>query len=92
MHTSYVVDPDARIGNNVQIGPYSCIYGDVEIGDNVEIYNNVTIFPGARIGDGVKIFPGAVVAGVPQDLKFRGEKTLAVVGSRRPSGLRKTIN
>ena len=81
MHTSYVVDPDARIGNNVQIGPYSCIYGDVEIGDNVEIYNNVTIFPGARIGDGVKIFPGAVVAGVPQDLKFRGEKTLAVVGA-----------
>ena len=81
MHTSYVVDPDARIGNNVQIGPYSCIYGDVEIGDNVEIYNNVTIFPGARIGDGVKIFPGAVVAGVPQDLKFRGEMTLAVVGA-----------
>ena len=81
MHTSYVVDPDARIGNNVQIGPYSCIYGDVEIGDNVEIYNNVTIFPGARIGDGVKIFPGAVVVGVPQDLKFRGEKTLAVVGA-----------
>ena len=81
MHTSYVVDPDARIGNNVQIGPYSCIYGDVEIGDNVEIYNNVTIFPGARIGGGVKIFPGAVVAGVPQDLKFRGEKTLAVVGA-----------
>lgn len=81
MHTSYVVDPDARIGNNVQIGPYSCIYGDVEIGDNVEIYNNVTIFPGARIGDGVKIFPGAVVAGVPQDIKFRGEKTLAVVGA-----------
>ena len=44
------------------------------------IYNNVTIFPGARIGNGVKIFPGAVVSGVPQDLKFKGEKTFAYVG------------
>lgn len=78
---SYVVDPRAHIGNNVEIGAYSCIYDNVEIGDNVRIYNNVTIFPGARIGDNVTIFPGAVIAGVPQDLKFRGEDTLAVIGN-----------
>ncbi|MBD5289475.1 MAG: acyl-ACP--UDP-N-acetylglucosamine O-acyltransferase [Bacteroides sp.] len=76
----YTVDSDARIGNNVKIGNFSVIYDDVEIGDNCEIANNVTIFPGARIGSGVKIFPGAVVAGIPQDLKFRGEKTYAYVG------------
>ena len=74
------VHPDAVIGNNVKIGPFSCIYDNVEIGDNCEIGNNVTIFPGARIGSGVKIFPGAVIAGVPQDLKFRGEDTLAIIG------------
>ncbi len=81
MNCNFVVDPQARLGNNVDIGPFSCIYDNVEIGDNVKIYNNVTIFPGARIGDNVKIFPGAVVAGVPQDLKFRGEDTLAIVGN-----------
>lgn len=81
MNGNFTVDPEARIGNNVQIGPYTCIYGDVEIGDNVEIYNNVTIFPGARIADGVKLFPGCVVAGIPQDLKFRGEQTTAVIGA-----------
>ena len=74
------VHPDARIGNNVKIGAFTCIYDNVEIGDNAEIGNNVTIFPGARIGNGVKIFPGAVIAGIPQDLKFRGEDTLAVIG------------
>ncbi|MBD5371158.1 MAG: acyl-ACP--UDP-N-acetylglucosamine O-acyltransferase [Bacteroides sp.] len=74
------VHPDARIGRNVKIGPFTCIHENVEIGDNCEIANNVTIFPGARIGDGVKIFPGAVVAGIPQDLKFRGEETLAIIG------------
>ncbi|MDE5773063.1 MAG: acyl-ACP--UDP-N-acetylglucosamine O-acyltransferase [Muribaculaceae bacterium] len=81
MNCNFVVDPSAGIGNNVDIGPFSCIYGDVKIGDNVKIYNNVTIFPGARIGDNVTIFPGAVVAGVPQDLKFRGEDTTAVIGN-----------
>lgn len=77
---NYYVHPDAKIGNNVQIGNYTNIYEDVEIGDNCEIWGNVTIFPGARIGAGVKIFPGAVVSAIPQDLKFRGEKTFAFVG------------
>lgn len=76
----YVVNPDAKVGNNTKIGPFTTIYEDVEIGDNCEIANNVTIFPGARIGSDVKIFPGAVIAGIPQDLKFRGEKTLARIG------------
>ena len=81
MGNMYSVHPEAKIGNNVQIGNFTNIYEDVEIGDNCEIYGNVTIFPGARIGDNVKIFPGAVVSGIPQDLKFRGEKTYAYVGN-----------
>lgn len=81
MGNIYTVHPDAKIGNNVSIGNYTNIYDDVEIGDNCEIYGNVTIFPGARIGDNVRIFPGAVVSGIPQDLKFRGEKTYAYVGN-----------
>ncbi len=80
MNSNYCVSPDARIGNNVKIGNYTNIYGDVEIGDNCEIHGNVNIYPGARIGAGVKIFPGAVVGAIPQDLKFRGEETLAIVG------------
>ena len=80
MSTLYSVHPDAKIGKNVQIGPFTTIHDDVEIGDDCIIHSNVTIFPGARIGNGVKLFPGAVVSGVPQDLKFRGEKTYAYVG------------
>lgn len=76
----YSVSEGARIGTGVKIGDFTKIYDNVEIGDNCEIYNNVTIFPGARIGNGVKIFPGAVIAGIPQDLKFRGEETAAVIG------------
>ncbi len=80
MSTLNHIHPEARLGQNVHVGPFTCIYENVEIGDNVEIGNNVTIFPGARIGSGVKIFPGAVIAGIPQDLKFRGEETFAYIG------------
>lgn len=74
------IHPDAKIGNNVKIGNFTTIHENVEIGDNCEIDCNVNIYPGARIGSGVKIFPGTTVAAVPQDLKFRGEDTIAIVG------------
>lgn len=76
----FCVDPRAKIGNNVEIGNFTTIHEDVEIGDNTIIGSNVTIFPGARIGENVTIFPGAIVSGMPQDLKYKGEKTYAYVG------------
>lgn len=79
-HQLSVIHPKAQIGENVTIGPFSYIDENVEIGDNTWIGPNVTIFSGARIGNNCRIFPGAVIAGIPQDLKFRGEETTAIVG------------
>lgn len=75
-----IVHPDAKIGENVEIGPFSVISANVEIGDGTIIMNNATVLDGARIGKNCRVFPGAVVAGIPQDLKFRGEDTLAIIG------------
>ena len=75
-----VIDPNAKIGQNTEIGPFTVIEGDVEIGDNCWIGNNVTILNGARIGNNVKVFPGAVVSAIPQDLKYKGENTTLVIG------------
>jgi UDP-N-acetylglucosamine acyltransferase len=74
------VHPDATIGPDVNIGPFTYIDKDVEIGEGTWIGPSVTIFEGARIGKHCQIFPGAVIAGVPQDLKFKGEKTTAEIG------------
>src|SRR5512145_33516 len=76
----YYIDPRAKIGQNVQIGPFTTVYGDVVIGDNTSIGPNVTIMDGARIGKNCTIFPGAVISGIPQDLKFKGEITTAEIG------------
>ena len=70
----------AKIGENVYIGAFSFIDEDVVIGDNCWIAPNVTIFSGARIGNNCRIFPNAVIAAIPQDLKFSGEYTTVEIG------------
>ncbi|WP_162427131.1 acyl-ACP--UDP-N-acetylglucosamine O-acyltransferase [Pontibacter pudoricolor] len=74
------IHPEAKIAHNVVIEPFSTIYKNVEIGEGTWIGPNVTIMEGARIGKNCKIFPGAVISSVPQDLKFAGEETTAVIG------------
>jgi UDP-N-acetylglucosamine acyltransferase len=74
------IHPDAKIGKNVTVSPFSAIYEDVEIGDGTWIGPNVTIFHGARIGKNCRIFPGAVISAIPQDLKFKGEVTTVEIG------------
>lgn len=76
-----VIHPEAKIGQNVTIDPFAVIEKDVVIGDNCHIYSHAVILDGARIGDNCSIFPGAVIAGIPQDLKFNGERTTAEVGN-----------
>lgn len=80
MESLAYIHPDAKIGKNVTISPFSSIYENVEIGDNTWIGPNVTIFSGARIGRNCKIFPGAVISAIPQDLKYNGENTTTEIG------------
>ena len=74
------VHPEAVIGENVIISPFVTIEKNVVIGDNTHIYPNVVVMDGARIGKNCRIFSGAVIAAIPQDLKFRGEETTVEVG------------
>ena len=74
------IHPEAKIGKDVIIEPFAFIAGNVYIGDGTWIGPNSTILDGARIGKNCKIFPSAVVSGIPQDLKFRGEESTVELG------------
>ena len=74
------VHPAAKIHPSVVIDPFVTIDQNVEIGEGTRIGSNVTILEGARIGRNCTIFPGAVIGAIPQDLKFRGEETYAIIG------------
>lgn len=80
IHRLAEVHPDAKIGDGVEIGPFTTIYEDVEIGEGTWIGPNVTIMDGARIGKNCKIFPTAVISADSQDLKYNGEKTTTEIG------------
>ena len=84
--------PEAKIGENVEIGPFVYIDKNVVIGDNNVIMPNVNILYGSRIGNGNRIFPGAVIGAIPQDLKFKGEETTAEVGDNNTIRENVTIN
>lgn len=74
------VHPEAKIGENVTIEPFAYIDRNVEVGDGTLVMSKADLRAGARIGKNCQIFPGAVVGGLPQDLKFKGEDSLAIVG------------
>lgn len=76
------VHPDAVIGSGVRIDPFAVIEDDVVIGDGVHIQSHAHLCAGARIGNDCRIFTGASIGAIPQDLKFSGERTTAIIGDR----------
>lgn len=86
------IHPEAKIGENVEIGPFVYIDKNVVIGDNNTIMPNANILYGARIGNNNRIFPGAVIGAIPQDLKFKGEETTAEIGDNNTIRENVTIN
>ena len=74
------IHPGAKIATNVVVEPFTTIHNNVHIGSGTWIGSNVTIMEGARIGKNCRIFPGSVISAIPQDLKFDGEDSLAIIG------------
>lgn len=75
-----VVSPEAEIGVGVEIQPFAIVEAGTKIGDGSVIMSGAQIKYGSRLGKFVTVHPNAVIGGVPQDLKFVGEDTLAEVG------------
>jgi len=86
------IHPQAKIANSVIIDPFAVIHKDVVIGEGTWIGSSVTIMDGARIGKNCRIFPGAVISAIPQDLKYAGEETTAVIGDNTTIREYVTIN
>lgn len=74
------ISPKAQIGNNCKIFPFVYIEDDVVIGDNCIIFPFVSILNGTRMGNGNKIHQGSVIAALPQDFNFKGEKSECIIG------------
>ncbi len=79
IHSTAIIDPKAKISENVYIGPYCLIGPNVEINENTEIQSHVNITGHTKIGKRNKIYP-FVSINDPQDLKYNGEPTNLIIG------------
>jgi UDP-N-acetylglucosamine acyltransferase len=92
IHPTAIVDPKARLGEGVAIGPYCTVGGDVVLGDNVELVSHVVAAGHTEIGANTRIFPFATVGLPPQDLKYKGEPSRLVIGRNTVIREHATVN
>ena len=92
IHPQAIVHPGAKLGDNVEVGPFAYIDDNVVIGDNCKIYPNAIIYEYSTIGNNCQIHPGAIIGGIPQDLKFDGEVSYVQIGNNTTVREYATIN
>ncbi len=80
IHPLAAVDPSARLGADVEVGPFTVIGPEVEIGDGTRIGPHCSIHGPTRIGRDNRIHGHAAIGGDPQDKKFAGERTTLEIG------------
>ena len=81
IHETAIIDSNAKIGNNVEIGPYCVIGSGVHLGNNNKLYSHVNISGNTKIGEGNVFYPFCSIGNNPQDLKYNGEKTELIIGN-----------
>jgi len=82
IHPTAIVSKKAKLGSNVEIGPYCIIEDNVEIGDNTKLWQGVYAASGTTIGRGCQIHIGAVLGHIPQDIAFEGKVSYLKIGDR----------
>lgn len=82
IHPTAIVHPDAQLDANVFVGPFCTVGPHVKIGKGTRLVSHVVVEGHTTLGEGNEVFPFASVGTVPQDLKYKGEPTLLLIGDR----------
>lgn len=82
IHPTAIIDPSVVLGQEVEIGAYSVVGPNCMIGDNTVIGPHVVLEEFTELGKDCQVRAGAVLGGLPQDLKFKGERSYVKIGDR----------
>jgi UDP-N-acetylglucosamine acyltransferase len=83
IHSTAVVEPGARLGENITIGPFAYVASDTDIGRGCHLGPRSTVLAYTTLGEECQVHAGAVVGDLPQDLAFnRGDVSFVKVGHR----------
>lgn len=81
IHPSAIVEPGARLGEGVVVGPFCHIGDEVEVGDGTTFGPHCSVAGPTRIGSNNRFIGHCAVGGEPQDKKFAGERVELVIGN-----------
>ena len=76
-----IVHPDAKLGEDVVIGPFCVVGSEVSIGDRTRLAAHVVVDGHLSMGPDNVVAPFASLGGPPQDLKYGGEPTRVTIGA-----------
>ena len=82
IHPTAVIDSQAEIHAEVEVGPYVVIQGPVKIGRGTRIMAHAVVTGWTEIGEDNEVHPGAVLGDAPQDMAYRGEETYLRIGNQ----------
>lgn len=82
IHPTAIVHPGAELDSGVVVGPYCTVGGNVKVGRGTKLISHVVLDGHTTIGAENEIFPFASVGTIPQDLKYKGEPTLLIIGDK----------
>ena len=92
IHPTAIVHATAELADDVEIGPYCTIGANVSIGKGSRLLSHVVVDGWTTIGERNVFFPFSVIGAVPQDLKYKGEKTEVIIGDDNTIRESVTIN
>src|ERR1700722_2773345 len=81
IHPTSFVDPRAELDPSVEVGPFCTIGPSVKIKKGTRLMSHVVIEGWTEMGEGNTVFPFSVLGAIPQDLKYKGEKTKLIIGN-----------
>ena len=76
-----IVHPDAKLGEDVVIGPFCVVGSEVSLGDRTRLAAHVVVDGRCSLGPDNVVAPFASLGGPPQDLKYAGEPTSVTIGA-----------
>ncbi len=80
IHSTAIVHPKAKLADGVSVGPYAIIGENVSVGRNTAIGAHCVVDGWTAIGENCRIFTAACIGSIPQDLKYKGERTELIIG------------
>ncbi len=80
IHPTASIDPTATLGDDVEIGPFAVVGAEAVLGEGTRLRPHAVVDAYVTLGKNCDVFSGAVLGGIPQDRKFKGEKSFLVIG------------